>query len=184
MPNLVDNRLEAYGPATEIERFLATCFRMTDPGQRTAQFDFASIIPLDADPVAGVSGRQHPGDFLAAVWGTKSNAVETRVERRSQEAVEVHFVTPWDFPEPVYRALGPLFPALSFRVEAIDPDLWAVDGRVDGSKADFGPAPNFEAVFDRFYSVCDDDDEARKPLGSGDFSLPALRLRIIERRYP
>lgn len=65
----------------------------------------------------------------------------------------MNFVTLWALPEPIYRRLGRLYPQFSFSVEAIDPDCWAIEGRLHGHDAEFRESDDFDAMFDRFYSV-------------------------------
>lgn len=179
MPNFVDTRLEARGPASEIERLLATCFRMTDPHEGTVEFDFASIIPIAGYPYDAESVRQASCHLLTAAWGTKWNARETVVRRLGPQELEISFVTPWSMPEPVFRMLGRHYPQLSFRIEAIDPDCWAIEGKVEGPHAEFRECKDFDAVFNRFYSVI---DPTETPERAGSAPATEIAFRIIERK--
>jgi hypothetical protein len=173
MPNLVDNRMVVRGQAADLARFLRQHLRPTAWWDGTVELDFGSIIP-----VAAICSP----NALIAAWGTKWNARETVVLMRSSREVEVTFVTPWSLPEPVYRRLGQRHPRLTFLIEAIDPDLWAIEGRVEGDRADFREAPDFQSMFDRFYVAFGDDCTSTNGRIAGS-DADGILIRTIERKY-
>jgi hypothetical protein len=86
-------------------------------------------------------------------WGTKWNSYGFRVESESPTSLECVFMTAWDFPEPVFVALGRMFPELSFSVVCFD-EGWNFAGRgVFGSGgagrlvSEAATKENYEEVF-------------------------------------
>lgn len=174
MPNLVDNRLVVRGKASDLTRFLGNHLRATARADGGPEFDFDSVIPVPAP---------HCFEARLAAWDTKWNASETVVRWDGNGEVEVNFVTPWAMPEPIYRRLGRLYPELSFHIEAIDPDSWAMEGRVDGDDAEFRECEDFDAVFERFFAIIvEDADPGEAPQSTG-ASGSGIEFRIIERKY-
>jgi hypothetical protein len=175
MPNLVDNRLIVRGGAAGLAAFLGNHVRTTPWSDGVPELDFGSIIPLHV---------HHSPEEAIAVWGTKWNARDTVVLAASPHEVEVSFTTAWAIPEPVYRRLGQLHPYLSFLIEAIDPDLWAVEGCVRGEWAEFREAADFASLFARFYDADEDHDVASSSrLADSDANAADILIRTIERKY-
>lgn len=145
MPSRVENCLCVWGDPAELRRFLGRCFR-TNPETRTVEFDLARLLP--------VSDEEEMDDGIAARVDAGKNgcdAARTVVRHKHGRCFEVHFVTPSVVPEPLYRKLGIHFPRLRFFISAIDPDVGAWEGEISGIVAEFGPAEDFDAVFDRFF---------------------------------
>lgn len=175
MPNLVDNRVVVRGCAADLAGFLGNHVRTTPWSSGAPELDFGSIIPVHAS---------HSTDEAIAAWGTKWNARDTVILTAERHEVEVNFTTAWTMPEPVYRRLGQLYPRLSFVIEAIDPDLWAVEGWVEGGRAEFREAADFASIFARFYDAREDHDiTTGSHVAGSDANAAEMLIRTIERRY-
>jgi hypothetical protein len=124
MPNLVDNIITITGPEADITHFLDHCFTVDEDGD-APEFDFDCIIPLPSeDECAGPH------------WGTRQNALETAFMDKRPDCLLLWISTASNIPEPVYRKLGELYPALYFFVMALDPgDGWAATMHVSGERS-------------------------------------------------
>jgi hypothetical protein len=124
MPNLVDNITTITGPEADITHFLNHCFTIDEDGD-ALEFDFDCIIPLPSeDECAGPH------------WGTRQNALETAFMDKRPDCLLLWISTAGNMPEPVYRKLGELYPALYFFVMAIEPsDGWAMTMHVSGENS-------------------------------------------------
>ena len=79
-------------------------------------------------------------------WGSKWNAEATELIDLDVGSLTFFFLSASSMPEPVFRALGPLHPKLTFEIAATDPDNdWAITGRVAGDVAEFEEADVREA---------------------------------------
>lgn len=182
MPNWVNNRLELCGAADEIRRFSENCLQVSGSAEGAVQFDFNSILPLPGCRDA-LSARLAPEELRLTSWGTASNARETVVVPLGAGRMAVHFATAWTMPEPVFRALGPQFPKLVFRIEAIDPDLWAIKGSVKDTEAEFHHVRDFHGVLRRFYLMGTDLPEGPNHAGQSPTDGEGMRLQLLERKY-
>lgn len=92
-------------------------------------------------------------------WGTKWNSGPVDVLFSDSEVIGFTFDTASSMPEPIFRALGILYPNLSFEIDAIDPgDGWAVTGEVLGTDARFEEA-DYREVYELIYGDFPEDDD-------------------------
>jgi hypothetical protein len=130
MPNLVYHNLTITGPEIERERFLAECFSLDGNGKGRMEFDFNKLIP-EPDEIrrsgdetsafvdALLSGKGVVGDrpdeawydWRCDNWGTKWNANDTKIVRKS-DAIKLSFETAWGAPIPIFKAIAARFPKL------------------------------------------------------------------------
>lgn len=156
MPNHVGNSIIVTGPDEEIVRLLSTCFHVPVPeedgDEEGLQFDFHAVIPVDDRSIEALMRCPDTNELRRQVWGTKWNAYDGAIIFRRPGYLNFEFNTAWDFPEPVYRELGRMFPRLKFDIAAIDPgEWWAVTGNVAGDKAAFDRKADCKIVFERVY---------------------------------
>lgn len=89
--------------------------------------------------------------WLAKRWGTKRDAIDAFIQELEDERLAFVFSSASDMPEPIYRMLGRMHPALRFDICAIDPGSpWACRGEVRGKKAAFrldDPVGVYEEMF-------------------------------------
>ncbi|WP_457091133.1 hypothetical protein [Microvirga sp. P5_D2] len=136
MPNLVDNVITITGPEADIAHFLDHCFAVDEEGDDPA-FDFDCIIPLPSED-----------ECAGPYWGTRKNALETAFMDQQPDCLLLWISTANNIPEPVYRRLGELYPALYFFVMAIEPSNgWAVTMHVSGEHSRVDGA-DFCAVYE------------------------------------
>lgn len=154
MPNHVENHVRVRGPADEIARLSSVCFRAAthmsaDGDDRNMVFDFQTLIAVD-DASIDVRGSQFAAeDARVEAWGTKWIGYDASIEVPEPGWAEVRFTTAWNYPEPVYRALGKSFPALVFDIAATDPGNWAILGCVVGDVAVFDQQADMRLVSPR-----------------------------------
>ena len=156
MPNHVGNSIVVRGPDEEIDRLLATCFHLLDPEEdgddEGLQFNFRAVIPVDDSSIEAFIRHPDMNVLRRQAWGTKWNAYDGAIVSRDPGCLNFEFNTAWDFPEPVYRKLGKMFPQLSFDIAAIDPgEWWAVTAIIAGGKAVFDRKADCKTVYERVY---------------------------------
>lgn len=156
MPNHIGNSVVVMGPDDEIDRLLATCFRGRSAeeggGDEThLELDFQTIIPVDDTTIEAVTRFLDVNEFYVRHWGTKWNAYDGMIVERRKGHLNFEFNTAWDIPEPVYRKLGRMFPALAFDIAATDPGAWAITGHVCGDTAIFDENADIRTVYERVY---------------------------------
>jgi len=150
MPNHVGNNILVAGPEDEIDRFLATCFHILVPEEagddEGLQFNFDAVIPVALTRCADAEVLHREA------WGTKWNAYDTAIVLRGPGYLNFEFNTANNFPGPVYRELGKMFPRLEFDIAAIDPGAWwAVTAHITGGKAVFNKKADCKMVYERVY---------------------------------
>ena len=139
MPNFCDNVLWAYGPQSEIDRFLEKAqgcgvawgddpaVAVGDSKRRTRPLDFNQFVPVPAEvAAAGYRDKSGPENQEAVPggrswceenWGTKWNAgPDTNAVRVSDCEVRFSFDTAWSPPQAVVMAMSKQFPHLMFKL--------------------------------------------------------------------
>ena len=154
MPNHVENHVNIRGPADEIARLSSMCFRAgthvsngADDGYTV--FDFRALIPVNDAGIEACGSLFAAEDARIEAWGTKWTGYDASIELPEPGWAEVRFTTAWNYPEPVYRALGKSFPALLFDIAATDPGNWAILGCVFGDVAVFDRQADMHVVAER-----------------------------------
>jgi hypothetical protein len=139
MPNLVDNVITITGPEPDIAHFLKHCFTIDEEGD-DPELDFDCIVPLPSED-----------ECALPYWGTSRNALGTAFMDKRPDCLLLWISTASNIPEPVYRKLGELYPALSFFVMALEPgDSWAATMHVSGKRS-FVDGADFCTIYEMIY---------------------------------
>src|SRR5690606_36545751 len=95
---------------------------------------------------------EHIVDLMRRLWGVSRDALDTVILFHEAESLHFEFTTASDFPEPIYRELGRMFPELAFDIAAVDPAAgWAATGRIVGENANFDENADCRKVYERIY---------------------------------
>ena len=106
MPNWTENNVLFVGKKKQLKT-LKTMLKSKDN-----DFDFNNIIPMPKNIFRGNLGREEEEKYgknnwyhwSIANWGTKWNAVDTRVEENGS-TLSYNFMTAWDCPRQIVNAL-------------------------------------------------------------------------------
>ena len=106
MPNWTENNVLFVGKKKQLET-LKTMLKSKDN-----DFDFNNIIPMPKNIFRGNLGREEEEKYgknnwyhwSIEKWGTKWNAVDTRVEENGS-TLSYNFMTAWDCPREIVDAL-------------------------------------------------------------------------------
>lgn len=128
MPTWVYNRLEVSGPRAELAAFVSDVSgEPGDDGTEPEALDFARAVPPPPKLEVGASPALRPGDvgdggempewrqWRTEHWGTKWNAMYSRLEGESDEGRVVYrFSTAYSTPDPWLAAISDAHPTLAF----------------------------------------------------------------------
>lgn len=138
MPNWAENILTITGAPGRIEQ-LRAYIAGTDEDNKPLVLDFQKVIPTPLElRHASSPNSQNPDanakfgypdwyEFQKHIWGTYWNlsSVDVAIVDNGDESEFVlRFLTAWSPPKGIIRALGAIFPDLTF-------DLWTADSAMD-----------------------------------------------------
>ena len=109
MPNWVRNNITIKGKKEDLDDLLAKV------AVYPSEFSFEGIIPMPND-VDWYS-------WSIENWGTKWDADDVSVVRKSNTRALIYFDTAWSAPIPIYEAIKKMYPGLDVKVEYADEDL-------------------------------------------------------------
>lgn len=105
---------------------------------------------------AAVKAKEETGfydwyDWARKRWGTKWNAYGTDTRETSADKVVFKFETAWSFPEPIFKRLTEMFPALVFEIASFD-EVWnfACVGQW-GGRNDYRTVKATDELYERVY---------------------------------
>lgn len=104
-------------------------------------------------------------EWSCACWGTKWNAYDFEEREHTEGRLVFKFETAWSFPEPIFRKLAEMYPALVFAVIAFDEGgSFGCDGEFN-SKNDYRCSKKLatDEMYERVYGhppERDDEEEA------------------------
>lgn len=164
MPNHVCNRLRILDVDDETRKKILDAIALRDGKGKPVDctIDFNRIIPMPSNIFQGnlgtrereLYGENNWYDWSRKNWGTKWNAYD--FSEYSQDCgADLIFSTAWNTPEPIFVALGEMFPDVHFHVEFADEDLGFNCGEFDFKGDNFSYTDKGGGTEESYRFACD-----------------------------
>ena len=108
MPNYVMSKIEAKGSNQDIKELLQKC---TIKHKGKKHFSLNKIIPMPENP------QPNWYNWSIEHWGTKWDAMDSKIIMLSDEKVSISFTTAWECPFVALKEISKMFPELTFEGE-------------------------------------------------------------------
>ena len=120
MPNWCENRLRISGPEADLKKFQQQAIghapwmsAAEQQASQPSQLNFHSLLPVPAEVLNLGTGLE---DWQVKHWGTKWEAAEVLLLDASATGLSYQFDTAWSPPIALFKAIGPQWPTLTFRL--------------------------------------------------------------------